>query len=127
MSSTRKIDTRQWPVVALADIVIGDMGNTVTIGLPPGALLRELTAQTITAFNSVTTAVMSVSDGTTTFINGVDLKSTGAETVSNLQTYYPSGGTLTITPTQTGGDATAGETIVSAEYVVVGRANESFG
>ncbi len=114
---------RQNAKIALADLGITRIGasNTLTIGIPVGALLLRLAVQTETAFNSATTTTLTVGDGTTTFASAVDIKTTGAETVSNTPKFYASGGTLTITLAETGATATAGRAFVIAEYVVVGN------
>ena len=117
------IKDRQYPIYAFKELTYANVG-VYTVTLPPGALLETMYAVTSTAFNSVTTATLTVSDGTTTYINGVDLKSTGSETVSNTPAYYPSGGTLTITTAQTGGDATAGVCALAIRYTIKDRSHE---
>lgn len=121
-----KVYDRQWPLSAVADMGIAQMGagNEMTIKLPVNALLMRLLVVTVTAFDSVTTATATVSDGTTTFASAVDIKTAGSETVSNAPKFYPTGGTLTCSLAQTGGDATVGRVLVIPEYVVVGRGNE---
>ena len=120
------VNERQYPLNAVADLGIAQIGagNEVRINLPPGALLTGLLAQTVTAFNNTTTSTLTVSDGTTTFVNAVDVKTVGAETVANLSAFYPSGGTLTISMAQTGTAATAGRAFVVATYQILGRVNE---
>ena len=122
--AAKKVMGRQFPAVAVCDVGPADMANGYDIVVPPGGYLRALAVQTITAFNSETTAVMTISDGTTTFVNAVDLTSTGAETVANVPKFYPSGGTLAVRPTQTGAAATAGRTLVFADIVGINRVNE---
>lgn len=121
-----KLNERQYALNAVADLGIAAIGagNEYTVALPPNAFLTGLVAQTVTAFNAATTNTLTVSDGTTTFISAVDVKTTGAETVSNLAAFYPSGGTLTISMAQTGAAATAGRTIVVATYLILNRVNE---
>lgn len=99
-------------------------GNGFSAKLPRGATLLRVTALTATAFNSETTATLTVSDGTTTFVNAVDIKSTGSETVANAPKHYPDGGTINVTAAQTGAGATAGLTVVVAEYVQLGQGSE---
>lgn len=120
------INERQYPLSAVADLGIAQIGagNEVTIRVPPNAILTGLAAQTITAFNNTTTSTLTISDGTTTFVNAVDVKTTGAETVANLAAFYPSGGTLTISMAQTGTAATAGRALVVATYQVLNRVTE---
>lgn len=120
---------RQEPLAAVASCGLADIGvgNEQTIDLPVGALLLNLFADTTTAFNAGTTATMTVDDGTTTFVNAASVAAAGRAAASNLGKYYPSGGTLKVSLAQTGTAATAGQAYVTAEYVVVGRATESFG
>lgn len=120
------LNERQYPLNAVADLGIAQIGagNEVRINLPPNAILTGLAVQTATAFNSATTTTLTVGDGTTTFANAVDIKTTGAETVANLAKHYPSGGTLTISLAETGAAATAGRAFVVATYQVLDRVNE---
>lgn len=123
---TTKVIDRQWPLAAVADVGIAQMGtgNGKTIKLPVNALLLRVLVLTVTGFDSVTTATASVGDGTTVFANAVDVKTAGSETVANAPKFYPTGGELEVSLAQTGGDATVGRALVVAEYVVVGRGNE---
>lgn len=129
------VNERQYALNAVADLGIAQIGagNEVRINLPPNALLTGLGVQTVTAFNAATTNTpnvadgtntLTVADGTTTFVNAVDVKTVGAETVANLAAFYPSGGTLTISMAQTGIAATAGRAIAVATYQILGRVNE---
>lgn len=120
------VNERQYPLNAVADLGVAQIGagNEVRINLPPNALLTGLAVQTVTAFNAATTNTLTVADGTTTFVNAVDVKTVGAETVANLAAFYPSGGTLTISMAQTGTAATAGRAIAVATYQILGRVNE---
>ena len=126
MASTH-LDERQYPLAAIADLGISNIGasNTVTVRLPQAALLTSIQLLTVTAFNSETTATATVSDGTTTFVNAVDIKSTGSETVANVPKFYPTGGTLTVTLAETGAAATAGRAIFVANYVQLGVCHRS--
>lgn len=120
------VTERQYPLTAVADLGVAQIGagNEVRINLPPGALLTDLLVQTATAFNNTTTSTLTVTDGTTTFVNGVDVKTVGAEIVTGLSAFYPSGGTLTISMAQTGTAATAGRAFAVATYQILGRVNE---
>lgn len=124
---TTNFSDRQTVLGAVAEVGPRNMGagNGVDISLPAGAVLLRLIVLTTTAFNSVTTATLTVSDGTTTFANAVDIKTTGSETVANVPKYYPTGGKLSVTLAQTGGDATAGAAVVIPEYVVTDRWSEN--
>lgn len=122
------IDSRQYPLVALAQ-VHGTNGptaapNALEIQLPPGALLRSIAVFTAVAFTG-TTPTLTAGDGTTTFANGVDIATVGAETTAGAPKFYPAGGTITITTAGVG--MNAGHALVSAEYVVIDRDNETFG
>lgn len=121
--TVKKIIDRQLVKSGQAVLGIANMGagNEVTFGLRPGTHLLNLMVHTITAFDSVTTATATVGDGTTTFANGVDIKTTGSETVANVPKYYPTGGTLTASLAQTGAAATVGEVVVHFEYVIRGN------
>lgn len=123
--TTKKTD-RQYGLIAEVELGIENMGtgNGKTMVLPPGAVLLRAVWLTVTAFDSVTTATGTLTDGTTVFVNGENVKTTGSETVANVPKYYPSGGTLTASLAQTGGDATVGKALVSVEYYIVGRGQE---
>lgn len=116
---------RQYALTAYSHFKPANLGanNGVAFKLPPGAILLRLTATTITGFDG-TTPVLTVSDGTTTFVNAVDLASTGAETVTVVPKRYPTGGTITASGTVTG-SPTAGLAAVVLEYIVENRANEA--
>ena len=120
MATTRIID-RQLKKTASAFLGIAHIGagNTVTFAVRPGTLVLSVFAQTITAFDG-TTNTATIGDGTTTFVNAVDIKSTGAETAANVPKYYPTGGTITVTLAQTGA-ATVGELMVGFEYIIRGN------
>lgn len=113
--------TKLWAVVDanFTDAIAG----TFTVKLPPNALLTEVTTDTTTAYNSATSAALTVTDGTITFVNAVDVKTTGRETTSNVSAFYPSGGSLVGTFTFVGAP-TAGQVYISVGYLVVGRATE---
>lgn len=124
---TTNFSDRQTVLSAVAEVGPRNMGagNGVDISLPAGAVLLRLIVLTTTAFNSATTATLTVSDGTTTFANAVDIKTAGSETVANVPKYYPTGGKLSVTLDQTGADATAGAAVVILEYAVIGRWSEN--
>lgn len=113
-------------VVAEYMLGVADVGaaNAVNFTIPRGATLLRATALTVTAFNtgSTGTATLTVSDGTTTFANAVDIKSTGSETVANVPKHYASGGTVTATIAETivTTAATAGNVHLVLEYVQTG-------
>lgn len=122
---TTNVNGVQYPVEAFLKFGIANFGtgNGFDIPIPVGALLKSIVVLTQTAFDSATSAVLTVSDGTTTFVNAVDVKSAGSETVANTPKFFPSGGTLHVTGVQVG-TATVGECEVTASYVKYGKANE---
>lgn len=113
-------------VVELNPDTIG-AANKVTAKLPQGAILLSVVLLTATAFNSATTTTGTITDGTTVFANGVDLKSTGSETVANAPKHYPQGGTLDFSVAETGAAATDGLAFGIVEYVQVGSGDEIYG
>ncbi len=124
MSNT-VVKHRQYPLVADVPIMtIANIGAGLgyDVVLPPGAYVREVYADTLVAFDG-TTNTITISDGTTTFVNAQDVKSTGRETAAVPGKYYPNGGTISITMAQTG-SATVGQVKPTIEYVILGRVNE---
>lgn len=113
----------------VVDLGPGNMGtgNGVTAKLPQGTLLKSVTALGVTAFNSETTATLTVGDGTTTYVNAQSIATTGSKTVANVPKFYPTGGTLTISLAQTGNAATAGRAIVEIEYLQLDVNDEVYG
>lgn len=120
--TTHLID-RQYPLAMVVKTTAANVGagNGYTFKLPVNALFLRALVRTETAFDG-TTPTLTMGDGTTTFANGVDISSTGSETVSNVPKFYPSGGTISIT--LAGTDVTAGLGIVVAEYVILNRGGE---
>lgn len=121
------IKDRQYPLVAVADLGIANIGasNGISVTIPPNTM-ATVRAHIVTAFNSATTTTFSASDGTTTHISAVDAK---AAALTNLATavprkFYPTGGTITFSMAETGAAATAGRIIAEVEYVILGRGNE---
>ena len=127
MATTSKIE-RQYALAVDVDLGVANMGsgNGITVKLPPGAYMIDIKAHIVTAFNSATTATVSASDGTTTFISAEDAK---AAALTNVvvdvpRKFFPSGGTITFSLAETGATATAGRIIGLVEYVILGRGNE---
>ena len=120
---------RQFTRNAVADLGVANIGagKEITVDLPQGALLLGVDLVTVTAFNSATTTTATVSDGTTTFANAVDVKTVGAETVANVPKFYPQGGRITFSLAETGAAATAGRAIGVARYVQLGVGDEVYG
>jgi len=119
--STKQID-RAYRKVIIADLGVANMGtgNGVEAAVPPNALVLSVGLLGVTAFDSETTATGSIGDGTTTFVNAQDVKTTGAKTVAVSSKYYPAGGTITFSLAETGDAATVGRAIGTVEYVIVG-------
>lgn len=119
-SNRTKIEVAEY-VLGVADV---GASNAVNFTIPRGATLLRATALTVTAFNTAGTgtATLTVGDGTTTFANAVDIKSTGSETVANVPKHYADGGTVTATITETLDTtaATAGKVHLILEYVQTG-------
>lgn len=115
----------------LVDLTIKDIGatdaNKQIVKLPQGAVLTSLILLTAVAFNSETSATATIKDGTTTFANAVDVKTTGSETITGTPKFYPAGGTLEFTLAETGAAATQGRAFAVVEYVVVGGTDEIYG
>lgn len=119
-----RITARQWPLVALVELTIANIGtgNEVEVSVPPGAYLYDITALTVTAVNSGTTATLSASDGTSTFISAEDVKTAaGVVAVDLKQKFYPSGGVIKFSLAETGTTATAGRILATVTYGGIGR------
>lgn len=124
--SNQAVTARQWPLsffVALANANFG-VGNGYTVTLPPNAYLESLKAFIATVSDAGTTATITVSDGTNTFINAQSVKSTGLMTVAIPNHFFPSGATLTISLAQTGTPSTVLAGYVSGSYLVSTRETE---
>ena len=122
---TTKVSARQKILVALVELGIANIGagNGYDIKLPPKALLLGAGVFTDTAFDG-TTNTATIGDGTTTFVNAQDVKTTGEETVAIDKKYYPNGGTVSVTMAQTG-TATVGKALAWVSYVQVDRWDEN--
>lgn len=122
---TTKVDARQKVLAAFVELLIGNIGanNGYDIKLPAGALLLDVGVLTDTAFDG-TTNTATIADGTTTFVNAQDVKTTGEETVAADKKYYPNGGTISVTMAQTG-TATVGRAFAWVTYIVKGRWDEN--
>lgn len=128
MSITNQFN-RQYARTIVVDIGIKNIGagNETKAKLPQGTLLQSVQFVTVVAFNSATTATGTVTDGTTVFVNAVDLKTVGSETVANAPKFYPAGGELTFSAAETGAGATAGRALAVVTYVSAGGGDEVYG
>ena len=123
------INARQAPLVALIELSIDNVGagNGVEFRVPQGAYVMDVKANVAKAFDSGSTTTLTVADGTTTFVNAQDAQSAGAVTAALVQKFYPAGGVISVTLTETGSAATEGEAYVAVQYVEVGRWSENQG
>jgi hypothetical protein len=121
LTQRQKAVTVVTPLLTIANI---GAGNGYDIPIPPDTYVSEIYLDTLTAFDG-TTNTGTVSDGTTTFVNAQDLKSTGRETDAVPGKYYPNGGTISITLAQTG-TATVGQAIGVVTMVGLHRADEIY-
>ena len=110
----------QYVVVDLGVANIGT-GNGYTAVLPRGAQIVAVGLNTVTAFNSGTTATGTITDGTTALVSAQDVKTTGIETVAVAGKLYPDGGTIQFNLAETGAAATAGRAIGYVGYVVLDK------
>jgi hypothetical protein len=125
--ANKNISARQWELNAITPLLgISNMGAATgyDITIPPGGYVTEITVDTLVAFDSATTATLTVTDGTTVFVNGVDIKTTGRETTTIAAAYYPSGGVIHVNLAQTGAGATVGTAVVVVSYLKLDRQTE---
>ena len=123
-----KVIERQTNLSGFATTGIANIGvgNELLIDLPPNALLLAVDVFSTVLFDAGTSAALTVSDGTTTFAAGVDVKNgLGSKVVANVPKFYPSGGTLTISLAQVG-TSTVGTAFVVARFVVQNRGGEVY-
>jgi len=120
---TTKILDRTYPIGQAVELGVANMGadKGVSFSVPMGAIVVRVIALTTTAFDSETTATLTVSDGTTAFVSAQDVKTAGSETVANTPKLYPTGGTITASLAETGEAATTGAVFVYVEYVRPGN------
>lgn len=114
---------RQQAKYAMVDLTIANIGtgNGYTAVVPRDSLIVSAGVITDTAFNSETTTTATITDGTTALISAVDVKTTGIETVSVAQKFYPDGGTIQFNLAETGATATAGRAIGYISYIQLGN------
>jgi len=129
-------DARQYPLSAQVDIVFGDIPGSAAVpvlDLPQGATIVEMVLYVDTAFSGGTTHDLDIGDASdpnryTPTISEID--ATGIPTNAPVVNYFVTTGSepqLTVTPTHTGGDPTAGAARLLVRYVVEGRHNENQG
>lgn len=120
---------RQAAKYVMVELTISNLGtgNGYTAKLPLGALVVGCGIVTETAFNSGTTATATITDGTTALVSAVDIKTTGIETVSVAQKYYPAGGTIQFNAAETGTAATAGRAVAYVAYIQLDNCTSHYG
>lgn len=126
--ATNNINTRQYQLAAVVDVSGDGFGDSFTIKLPPNALMTSnILASTLTAIVGPATATLTVTDGTTAFVNGVDVKSGGVETATGIGAFFPNGATLTGSFALGAGELSAGRVQVVVNYVILDRVSEVYG
>lgn len=116
---------RQYPLTILVDMEDGDASFTAK--LPANALVTAVRLVVVAAYNGSGAVTATVTDGTLAIISGVDVKAAANTMYSNTAgKFYPSGGTLTFSVADAGGDSTAGRHLAIVEYHVLNRSNEVF-
>lgn len=120
---------RQNILAALVDLGIEAIGsdNKVTLKLPKGTLLLAAQVITVTAFNSATTATITVGDGTNDLIDAVSIKTAGVTDATITTPFYPQGATFTVSLAETGTAATAGRALVLIQYAQLGVGDAVYG
>lgn len=104
------------------------LANAVQGKLPHGAMVVGVVPASVTAFNGTGTVTLTVTDGTTAFVNAVNVKdAAGIETAAATGKAFPLGGTISGYITDQNGDSTAGEAWVAVNYIEKGGNNENYG
>lgn len=122
---------RQWPLVGYQDLLVTDFADDLAIeigGLPAGATISHAWVDVSEAFDSETTATLSVGDAdlATRYGSGVDLATTGRKLLTNTAGFKTEAASqLVATFAQTGAAATVGQARVYFEYVVDRKADET--
>lgn len=137
----RKVNGRQWPLVAEVqldfanDTVVATDGVTKPftgaaladlIPLPPDATVIGGEVVVDTASNAGTSHTLSIGDSgsATRYANAVDMKTAG-RTALTLTGYRHNGEDIRITSTPAGTQLTAGKVSIRVMYVIADRANEN--
>lgn len=104
-------------------------GNGITIKLPHAACLLRMTPVSVTAFDGTGTVTVTATDGTTAFLNAVNVKdAVGFETASTAPPKrYPTGGTITCYISDQNSNSTAGAAEIIFEYVELYEGTEVYG
>jgi hypothetical protein len=119
----------QWPLIGYNEMLSTDFATAATqnvVVLPEGAMVIRAFVLVTTAYNSATTATLSVGDSVTParYGSGIDLKTTGIKALVPTGYITPGQGPVTVTFAQTGAAATAGAARVYVEYIVERKGDE---
>ena len=119
----------QWPLVGYNEMLSSDFGTAAVqnvVVLPEGSLVIRAFVLVTTAYNSATTATLSVGDAVTParYGAGIDLKTTGRKALTPTGLITAAKAPVTATFAQTGAAATAGAARVYIEYIVERKADE---
>ncbi|EIK96055.1 hypothetical protein PMM47T1_13885 [Pseudomonas sp. M47T1] len=119
----------QWPLVGYNEMLAADFADAATqkiIVLPEGALVTRAFVLVTTAYNSGTTATLSVGDGADAdrYGSAIDLATVGIKELTPSGFITTAAGAVTATFAQTGTAATAGAARVYVEYVVERKSDE---
>lgn len=124
-----KSDARQWPLAEIIRFTFDDLvsGTPAAIAdLAGGEMITGGSVTVVTAWNSATTATLSLGDAdlATRYANAVDLKATGHTPLTLTGTVQSVHTELLAAFTETGAAATAGEAIIEFTVVREGRQSE---
>lgn len=129
MATTNQYE-RQPAKYAMVDLGIAHIGtdNGYTAVVPRGAKIVDVGVEVVTAFNNTGTGVVTatVGDGTNTYVNAVDAKTTGVKAVALGEAFLANGGTVTFSMDETvvgGAAATDGRAIGYVAYIQLGAEN----
>lgn len=130
-------DTRQYPLVAVADIDFSDIVTTAVavnaVVLPQNSVVTKIDLVVDTAFAGGTTHDLDIGDDVdpnryTQTISEIDAAGVPANPpAADFYQTTDAEPNITITPTHTGAALTSGAGRLIVEYVIAGRANENQG
>lgn len=116
-------------VVARVTKANNGIANAVEVKFPQATTLLRMTPASVVAFNGTGTVTITATDGTTAFLNAVNVKdAVGFETASTAPPKrYPAGGTISVYIADQNSNSTEGEAEVIFEYVELNEGTEVFG
>lgn len=131
MPITKKA-ARQHVICAYVDINFSDLASgsaAAAIQLPANAVVLSGYLDTLTAFNSATSDVLSVGDSgsATRYLSGSNIHATGTASLTRTGYQYTAQSDITVTWTGVGAAPTAGVVRLYVTYVVLGREQFSQG